>query len=105
MIGLVIQSNKQVVTSDCVRIDANDSANSPYFQADSLASTQVDPGGFVRISANANASARTPAATDNATCVLPGDPDLDTVINAWPKFSVEARAKIVAIIRGGGIDQ
>jgi hypothetical protein len=39
------------------------------------------------------------SATQNATRALPGDPDLDLVINAWNELSVEARAKIVAIAR------
>jgi hypothetical protein len=37
--------------------------------------------------------------------VLPSDPDLDAATNAWNALSVEARAKIVDIIRGGGIDE
>ncbi len=52
-----------------------------------------------RQDATENGSERLPTATQNATRLLPDDPDLAAVVDAWPKLPAAIKAGIVAMVR------
>jgi hypothetical protein len=60
----------------------------PHFLPDDLAEVQPDKSG----------PNRTPTATENATHLLPDDPDLAAVVDAWPHLPEAIRAAIVAMV-------
>ncbi len=71
-------------------------------------STPVDPIPSSRQYPNESGSIRSLTATQNATRLLPDDPDLAAVVNAWPDLPEAMKAGILAMVKaasGKGVDE
>jgi hypothetical protein len=73
--------------------------SSPCFPGDSRSSTQEHAILSSRQEPTDNDQKRPPTATENATWLVPEDPDLATVIEAWDRLPAALRAGIVAMVK------
>jgi hypothetical protein len=74
----------------------------PYSARVSTPSTQEQSIPLSRMEANDRGRRRTPTATEIATALLPDDPALAAVVDAWPKLPDAIKAGILAMVKAAG---